>query len=320
MPSLDPIVVCGSRWRHPGVGWNGAPRERDRRRWTMSPSRVAVLGLGRMGTAVAERLVSTGADVVVWNRSAGRVDALVAAGARVATTAAQAVAGRDVVVTMVADEPAVTDVLTGPDGAAAGMSPGTVVAEMSTIGPDAVHRIAALLPERVGLVDAPVGGSSDRAAVGRLAVLVGGRPEDVDRALPVLDLLGAVRRCGPLGSGAAAKLISNAASISGMTLLGEARRLARSLDVDDELVLELLRGGPLAGLVARAENSGAGFAVELAAKDLRLATTRRHDVDPGATHPVLAAAADVVREVAARHPRADLRALADPDLVTAVQS
>ena len=147
---------------------------------------IAVLGLGHMGIPIARRLVDGGRPVSVWNRTAERAAALGTAGVRVASSPADAVAGADVVITMLTDGAAVESVLFGPSGAASGLRPGTTLIEMSTIGPEALRSITGRLPAGVDLVDAPVTGSTTAAESGTLTILAGGRPEAVARVEPVL--------------------------------------------------------------------------------------------------------------------------------------
>ena len=268
---------------------------------------IAFLGLGHMGAPMARRLVDSGNDVVVWNRTRERTAPLAAAGARVADTPAAAATGAEVVITMLSDPPAVESVLFGPDGAAAVLQPGACLVEMSTIGPDAVLGIASRLPVGVGLVDAPVGGSVQQAEGRQLRVFAGGGLSDLDRVTPVLEQLGTVVRCGGVGSGASVKLVANTALVAGMALLGETVALADSLGVPRELALEVLGPGPLGGVLQRANRSGGHFTVELAAKDLALA------VDGSATLPVSTAALATVRAASAQHAKEDLRVLANLD-------
>src|SRR5512138_2159525 len=147
---------------------------------------IAFLGTGQMGEPMARRLVAAGHDVRVWNRTRARTDALAAAGARVAPSPAAAATGAEVVITMLADPPAVTSVLFGPSGAADALRPGVVLVEMSTIGPAAVRKIAGRLPAGVGLVDAPVSGGVGAAAAGALTILAGGEASTVDGVAGVL--------------------------------------------------------------------------------------------------------------------------------------
>src|SRR5690348_11240867 len=132
---------------------------------------IAFLGLGRMGTPMATRLLAAGHELTVWNRTAARAEPLVAAGAKPAATVAEAVRDADVVITMLADPAAVADVA---DQFADALRPGTVLIDMSSIGPDAVKALRERIPDSVSLIDAPVMGSVDAAADGKLIILAGG--------------------------------------------------------------------------------------------------------------------------------------------------
>lgn len=237
---------------------------------------VAFLGLGLMGEPMARRLLDAGIELVVWNRSAGRATALEEAGARVAPTPGHAAAGAEVVVTMLADPPALAAVTEGPDGVAAGIDDGATVLEMSTVGPAAVHRLRDALPDGVALVDAPVLGSTPQAADGSLQVFVGGAPEEVGRWLSLLETFGSPTHVGPLGAGAAAKLVVNSTLGGTLALLGEALALAGGLGLDRATALDVLARSPLGSQVERrraALESGdfpLRFRLRLASKDLDL--------------------------------------------------
>lgn len=237
---------------------------------------VAFLGLGHMGALMAGRLVAAGHEVTVWNRTREKAEAV--AGARVADTPGDAAAGAEIVITMLTGLAAVDSVVFGRNGVAGSIRPGSVLVEMSTIGPNAVAVVAARLPDGVGLVDAPVGGSTGKAEAGELTVFTGGTDADVERVAPVLGELGTVLRCGETGAAAATKLVVNTALITGLALLGELRALAVRLDVPAELTERLLAAGPMAALVERAKGAGAHFAVKLAEKDLALVTEHTTNV------------------------------------------
>lgn len=254
---------------------------------------IAFLGLGAMGLPMARRLLATDHRLVVWNRTASRASSLV--GAQVASSPADAARSADVVITMLADPAAVTSVLAG---VAETIRPGTLVIEMSTIGPAAVASLASSLPAGVELVDAPVQGSVGPAAEGTLRILAGGSPAALDRAEPVLRTFGTVTRTGPLGSGAAAKVVANTAMLAGLALLGDVLKLADTLGVD---AVELVRNGPLAGVLKRYENTAGRFLVPHGAKDLDLAVA----ADPAL--PVVAAARDLMVAAAVELPEADVR-------------
>ncbi|MEV7774590.1 NAD(P)-dependent oxidoreductase [Kitasatospora sp. NPDC086791] len=225
--------------------------------------KIAFLGLGRMGLPMARRLAAAGHPLTVWNRSPGRADGLAEA-----ATAAEAVRGADVVVTMLSDPAAVAEVA---GAIAARLAPGTLWIDMSSIGPAATAGLRERLPDGVGLVDAPVLGSVGPAATGDLVVYAGGEDADLDRARPVLEHLGRVRRCGGPGSGAALKVVVIGAIVASVAVVGEVLAVAEELGLSQELAREALTAGPLAGVVARAHSADSDFPVRLAAKDLALA-------------------------------------------------
>ena len=237
---------------------------------------VGFLGLGLMGAPMARRLVDAGHDVAVWNRTAARAEPLAAAGAEVAATPAEAAAGREVVITMLTDRDALEAVLFGEGGAAGAMAPGSLLVDMSTVGPDTVRDTAARLPEGVGVVDAPVTGSTPRAEAGELRIMVGGPEPDFERARPLLEVLGTPRRVGDLGAGAAMKLVNNSTLGAVLVGIGEALALGEALGLERATVLDALAGSYLGGMVdAKRSMLDAGefppqFKLSLAAKDLRL--------------------------------------------------
>ncbi|MFI2639978.1 NAD(P)-dependent oxidoreductase [Streptomyces sp. NPDC018610] len=251
--------------------------------------KIAFLGLGRMGVPMARRLLAAGHPLTVWNRTAAKAEELVAEGARPAASPADAVRDADVVITMLADPAALAAVA---DAALPALPAGAHWIDMSTVGPEAVRALASRAGDRATLVDAPVVGSTDRAATGRLDILAGGDTAGVDH---VLATLGTVTRTGPSGSGAALKLVLNTAAIGGVGLVAEALRLADALGLDEDTARTALAAGPLGGAVARARAEGAHFATALAVKDLDLATGT-------AELPVVRAVSDQYRKAAAEEP------------------
>ena len=262
---------------------------------------VAFLGLGRMGFLMAQHVLSAGHDLVVWNRTPGRADDLVAAGAREAGSAREAVAGADRVVLMLFGPDAVREVL--PD-VVAGASPGALVVDSTTIGPDDAREFAATCASGgLRYVDAPVAGSTAPAADGTLGVLVGGSERDYDDAVPLLRLWGAperVRRVGDVGAGSAMKLCNNLALGFTIAGIGEALRLGADLGLERSAVLDVLGGGALGWMVGAKrpmidadDYTGTTFSLELMAKDLALAVAAA-DGPLAVTEAVLAAARDAL--------------------------
>jgi 3-hydroxyisobutyrate dehydrogenase-like beta-hydroxyacid dehydrogenase len=213
--------------------------------------RVAVVGLGAMGSRIAKRLLDTGHEVVVWNRSPGKAGPLVERGASEARTPAEAAAAAEAVLIMVADPSALRAVTEGSDGILDGAGAGTTLIQMSTVGPADVDELAAKLPEGVELLDAPVLRGISEAEAGTLEVFASGEPELVERLQPLLSALGEVLHVGPLGAGTAAKLVANSALFGTLVVLGEALALARALGLQDEKAFDVLTATPLAAQAER---------------------------------------------------------------------
>jgi 3-hydroxyisobutyrate dehydrogenase len=258
-------------------------------------TRVAFLGLGAMGLPMAGRLMDTGYDLTVWNRTPGRDRELVSRGARSASTPADAARAADVVLTMLADPPALEQVLFGPDGVAETVGPEAVLIDLSTVGPAAIRAAAARL-EPVAVLDAPVLGSVPHAKEGTLSILIGGEPNALDRCVKVLEALGTVRHVGPLGAGATIKLANNAGVMSAMACLGEVLAFTDRLGLDPDTVLDAIGTGPLGSFIERFRDKVSGrvrrvdFRLALARKDLRLATDEARAVGVGLTLPLAASA------------------------------
>jgi 3-hydroxyisobutyrate dehydrogenase-like beta-hydroxyacid dehydrogenase len=206
---------------------------------------VAVIGLGAMGARFARTFLDAGHEVIVWNRTPEKDGELVSRGASPAASPAEAARRAEAVVTVVSDPAALRAVTEGEDGIAAGADPSTTVIEMSTVGLRAVQWLAAALPRGVGLVDAPVLGSLSEAEARTLLVFVGGPHRLVTRWIPLLGSLGSVIVAGPLGSGAAAKLVANATLVGTLTLLGETIALADRLGLGRRLTMDILAFTPL---------------------------------------------------------------------------
>jgi 3-hydroxyisobutyrate dehydrogenase-like beta-hydroxyacid dehydrogenase len=212
---------------------------------------VAVVGLGGMGSRIARRLLDAGHRVVVWNRTPAKTKELVALGATEAETPADAARRADAVITMLADPRALWAVVEGEDGIAAGVAASTTVIEMSTVGPAAISRLASVLPSDTELLDAPVLGSLLEVEAGSLVIFVGGPEALVERWTPVFSALGTPLHVGPLGAGAAAKLVANSTLFGSVTVLGEAVALAQGLGLSPETTFEVLAATPVAAQAER---------------------------------------------------------------------
>src|SRR5258708_15546569 len=224
--------------------------------------KIGFRGLGEMGTPMATRLRRAGHDLTVWNRATERTASLANEGAAVASSPAKAAAGADVVITMLATPEALEQVLFGSEGLATALSPGQILIDMSTVGPDEVRSAATRLPEGVALVDAPVRGSVPQATSGRLEVFAGATDQDYERVRPILELLGTVRHARGPGSGPAMKLSANLVLGAAIVTLREALALGDALDLISGLVLDVLAASPIGhepGVEIQSVSEGEGF-------------------------------------------------------------
>jgi 3-hydroxyisobutyrate dehydrogenase-like beta-hydroxyacid dehydrogenase len=261
--------------------------------------RVAILGTGKMGGAMARRLAGAGHELTLWNRTRQRAEALGIG--KVAATPAEAVESAEIVISMLTDADAVRAAYLGEGGAVDGARH-QVFVEMSTAGPDTSRELAPVI-ERAGaqFVEAPVMGSIAAAETGKLVVLAAGREEAVERARPLLELLGEIRRVGDLGSAASLKLVSNSmlAGVSALAAELQAAGTAAGLNPEDVfwVISRIAPGLNLrkAGFVEH-RYEPVTFALRDAAKDLRLALelyTRT-----GATTPLTAATKELYERAA----------------------
>jgi len=238
---------------------------------------VAFIGLGRMGHGMAGRSLDSGVSVAVWNRSKSKAEDLIARGARCASSPADAAEAADAIVTMVADDEASRAVWLGKDGAAATAKAGTLAIECSTVSYRHALDLARELRGR-GLVyvDSPVTGLPDAAANGKLTLLVGAEPADLERARPYLAPLSTtIRHFGAVGTGTVYKLINNLMGAIQIAGIAEGLAIAEQAGLDMKLVLEAVETGVAASpqvirhskrMVAR-NFSGATFTAALRHKD-----------------------------------------------------
>lgn len=241
--------------------------------------RVAFLGLGRMGVAMASHVARADHELIVWNRTRGKAGPLVELGAKEAGSVAEAVDGAERIVVMLFGPDSVRAVL--PEMIAAAL-PGALVIDSTTVGPQAAQEFEkACTAAGLRYVDAPVAGSTGPATEGTLGVLVGGSEQDYDDARPLLSLWGApekIRRVGAVGAGSAMKLCVNQGLGVMAAGLGESLRLGRDLGLDRAALLDALAStayGWLLGqkrpMLESQDYSGTTFSLDLLAKDLDLA-------------------------------------------------
>ncbi len=242
---------------------------------------VGVAGLGRMGGAMAGRLLAAGFPLAVWNRSPEKANALVAGGARLAATPRDLAAASDILLSSLADPAAVEAVYLGPDGLLAGCRPGTILVDCSTVAPDLSRRLAAAVAERgAAFLDAPVAGSVVAATAGTLTVMAGGDPAAFDRCAPVFAAFAkATHHLGDVGCGATMKLASNALLGRLVQALAEVVALGEKAGLAPPDIFAVLAGSSAAApvVVAKAATISersyqpAAFTLALMQKDLWLA-------------------------------------------------
>ncbi|GAB4118917.1 MAG: NAD(P)-dependent oxidoreductase [Roseiflexaceae bacterium] len=215
--------------------------------------RIGFVGLGRMGQAMAGRLLAAGFSLVVYNRTRAKAEDLIARGAIWAETPAALAQQADIILTILTDDQAVEQIYTGPAGLLSQRCDGKLLIEMSTIRSMTIERIVPMVhAQGARLLDAPVAGTLEPARQGQLLVMVGGAAEDLERARPVLSQLSRrIVHAGPNGSGTTMKLVLNLpmaifwAGLSEAMVLGERYGLDRAqmLDVylDSAVALPALR-------------------------------------------------------------------------------
>ena len=244
--------------------------------------KIGFLGLGRMGSGIAANILSAGHDLAVWNRSPQKAESLVRNGATLARTPHEAADGRDIVITMLADDAALDAVLSDDDGLMAGLATAGLHVSMSTISVAAADAVAGKHARRgQRFLSAPVFGRPEAAAAAKLFVVTAGEAGDIARARPVLEAIS--QRVFEVGERPSAanlvKLCGNFAILAAIETLGEALALAEKGGVDKAKLLEVLTGTLFDAPVYRTYGSilvnesfrPAGFAAPLGLKDMRLA-------------------------------------------------
>jgi len=244
---------------------------------------IGIAGLGKMGSAIAQRLIEVGHDLTVWNRSPEKARPLANAGAKVATNPADVARTAQTVITILSDAAAIDAVYGGPAGLLAGDLTGKLFIEMSTVAPATETALAEKVRAKgAALVECPVGGTTGPARQGKLIGLMGGEPADIERARPILEhLCRRLELCGPVGAGAVMKLTINMPLMIYWQALGEALALCRPLGLDPARLMELLadtsggpnvlkvRGPAVAAMLKGGDLGPVTFDIDSAVKDLR---------------------------------------------------
>jgi len=207
---------------------------------------IAFAGIGLMGLRMCRRLLAAGYPLTVWNRSPDKCALLVEAGARQANSPAELCAGADIVLLCLADTAVVREVVFGPGGIVEGARAGQLLVDHSSLEPAATRAMAAELESRSGMrwVDAPVSGGTVGAEAGSLAIMVGGRAEDIERVRPVLMNLGQrLTRMGEVGAGQVTKACNQMIVACNALVIAEVVALAERSGVDASLIAPALAGG-----------------------------------------------------------------------------
>jgi 2-hydroxy-3-oxopropionate reductase len=274
---------------------------------TESKPTVAVIGLGIMGAPMATNLIKAGYEVVGYNRSRGKVDALVDAGGRGAESIAEAAQTADVIITMLPDSPDVEDAALGEDGLIAHAKSGATWIDCSSIRPDVAVTLAkAATDAGLKAIDAPVSGGEQGAKEATLSIMVGGETEDVEAVRPVLEAVGkTIVHVGPSGSGQTVKAANQLIVAGNYELVAEAIVFLRAYGVDTEAALKVLAGG-LAGSTVL-DRKGAsmlagqfapGFRIDLHHKDMGIVLEAARA--KGVTIPVGALTAQLISALRAQ--------------------
>lgn len=211
--------------------------------------KVGVAGIGRMGAAIAERLLKHGHEVTVWNRTRAKADALAVHGAKVVDTPARLASAADVILSILTDAQAIAAAYDGPDGLLSGQIKGKLFVEMSTVRPETERALADRVRAKgAALIDCPVGGTTGPARDGKLLAFVGGDAADLARVQPVLEqLCRRIEHVGPVGSGASLKLAINLPLLVYWQAVGEALALCQPLGLEPARLVSIFAdtsGGP----------------------------------------------------------------------------
>jgi 3-hydroxyisobutyrate dehydrogenase len=240
---------------------------------------VGFIGLGIMGRGMVRNLLKAGFKIVVWNRTASKMDDLIAEGAQAATSPADLAAKCTIIITCVSDTPDVQQVLLGAQGVIEQVRSDTLVIDMSTISPQTTREIAARLAEKgTHMLDAPISGGSEGAAKGTLSIMVGGDAAQFERALPYFQAMGkTITHIGAIGAGQMTKLVNQILVVGNMLAVSEALLFAQAGGLDLQKALNAVAGGAAGswmlsnrGTQAIARDFRPGFTIDLQQKDLRL--------------------------------------------------
>jgi 3-hydroxyisobutyrate dehydrogenase len=247
--------------------------------------KIGICGTGRMGSSIAQRLMSLGHEVAVWNRTPAKTTPLTDAGAGLAATPAELVEGCEITIVMLLNDNATEMVYRGAKGMLQGKLSGKLVIDMSTVRPETMKSNGLSVSRQGGaFVECPVGGSTGPAKEGKLLGLVGGAKADVSRATPVLDqLCRRIEHVGELGSGSTIKLAVNLPLLVYWQALGEALKICKPLGLPSDRLIDILsdtagtptamkaRGPSIARMLGGEPPGETAFGLSAAKKDLATA-------------------------------------------------
>jgi 3-hydroxyisobutyrate dehydrogenase len=247
--------------------------------------KIGVCGTGRMGAAIAQRLIAVGHEVGVWNRDAKKTKPLTDAGAKLYTSPAELAAGCETIIVMLLNDAATEAVYRGPNGLLKAELGGKLIIDMSTLRPDTMISVGSAVTQKsADFVECPVGGSTVPAREGKLFGLVGGTDADVKRAMPLLEqMCRRIEHVGALGAGATVKLAVNLPLLVYWQALGESLTICKPLNLPAERLIDILsdtagapaamkgRGAIIAKVLGGAPLGETAFGITAAKKDLATA-------------------------------------------------
>ncbi len=269
--------------------------------------KVGFIGLGIMGSPMSENLLKAGYDVTGYTLEQPKIDRLVAAGGKGASSIAEAVKDADVIITMVPASPQVEAIAYGPDGILENAKKGALLIDMSSITPQTSVDLGKAGAEKgLRVLDAPVSGGEAGAIEAVLSIMVGGSQEDFDAAKPVLEALGkTIVLCGPHGSGQTVKAANQLIVAVNIQACAEAVVFLEKSGVDLEAALDVLNGGLAGSTVLTRKKANflnrdfaPGFRIDLHHKDMGIVTDAARNV--GAALPVGAVVAQLVASLRAQ--------------------
>ena len=247
--------------------------------------KIGVCGTGRMGAAIAQRLIAVGHEVGVWNRDTKKTKPLTDAGAKLYASPAELAGGCDTVIVMLLNDAATEAVYRGPNGLLKAELAGKLIIDMSTLRPDTMISVGSAVTQKsAGFVECPVGGSTAPAREGKLFGLVGGTDADVKRAMPLLEqMCRRIEHVGGLGAGATMKLAVNLPLLVYWQALGESLTICKPLNLPADRLIDILsdtagapaamkgRGTIIAKVLGGAPSGETAFGISAAKKDLATA-------------------------------------------------